>query len=176
MSRKDANWLLSVSKAVQEEVDRNCLPPQEGTRARGGSVVPLSIVKDTRGYIDRIANQVNGTYENGWYDGCAVMIRRLLETLIIETFEHHNLAERIKLPNDPYGNFMQLGDLISKMIDEKSWNLTRNAKQALPRLKDVGDKSAHSRRFLAQRADIDKIQPDVRLVVQELVFLSGLKK
>ena len=42
-------------------------------------VIPLSVVRGTRGYIERVANQINGTYENGWYDACAVMIRRVLE-------------------------------------------------------------------------------------------------
>ncbi len=73
------------------------------------------------------------------------------------------------------GDFFYLSDLISCTLNETSWNLSRNAKQALPKLKDIGDKSAHSRRFNAVRNDIDKISPDLRVVVQELVYLSGLK-
>ena len=176
MSRQLAKQILAASKEIQTEVDTFYCPPEEGGRVRHGSVVSPSIVKGTRSYIERIAQQVNGTYESGFYDACAVMIRRLIETLIIETFEHHGIANRIKNGRDPQGNFLQLGDLVSRTLSETSWNLTRNAKQVLPRLKDVGDRSAHSRRFLAQRSDIDRIQPDVRLIVQELVLLSGLRK
>jgi hypothetical protein len=68
-----------------------------------------------------------------------------------------------------------LRDLIGLCVAESSWNLGRNCKQALPKLKDIGDKSAHSRRYLAQRGDIDPLLSDIRLVVQELVFLAGLK-
>lgn len=135
-------------------------------------VVPMSIVEGTRGYVERVALQVNGTYERGWYDACAVMIRRLVETFIIETFEAHNLAEKIQ---DANRDFLQLGDLIARTLSEKSWNLSRNTKRALPELKDIGDLSAHNRRYLAHKGDIDKITTGLRVVVQELVHLSGLK-
>jgi hypothetical protein len=100
------------------------------------------------------------------------MIRRLIETLIIESFENNNIAAAIK---NSTGDFLYLSDLISKTLSEPSWNLSRNARQALPKLKDIGDKSAHSRRFNAVRNDIDKINQEIRVVVQELIYLAGLK-
>ena len=84
----DARNLLSAAKAIQADISKELGPPEEGLRSVTQSVLPFSVVRNTRGYIERIANQVNGTYENGWYDACTVMIRRLLETLIIEAFEH----------------------------------------------------------------------------------------
>ena len=119
-----------------------------------------------------MVNQINGTYENAWYDACAVMIRRLVETLIIEVFEHHKIANKIKTPA---GDFPYLSDLITHTLNETSWNLTRNAKQALPKLKNIGDLSAHSRRYNANHDDIDKIINDLRVCVQELLYLAGLK-
>ena len=112
------------------------------------------------------------TYENGWYDGCAVMIRRLLETLIVEVFENYKIATKIQNPN---GDFYYLSDLISCTLSETSWNLSRNSRQSMPKLKTVGDLSAHSRRYNAHKSDIDNIIPDLRVVVQELLYLAGLK-
>lgn len=66
-------------------------------------------------------------------------------------------------------------ELRTYTLKETSWNLSRNAKQALPKLKNVGDLSAHSRRYNAQRADIDKVISDLRIVVQELIYLAGFK-
>jgi Domain of unknown function (DUF4145) len=163
---------ITAAKAINQEVRTKLGPPPEGGLSKGHPVVLASIVRNTRGYIERAANQANGCYENGWYDACAVMLRRLLETLIIETFEHHKIDAKIK---NNAGDFLFLRDLIERTISEKAWNLSRNCKQAMPRLKDVGDKSAHSRRYIAQRGDIDKLVPDVRVVIQELVYLSGLK-
>lgn len=140
---------------------------------RHGHEKHVPIHQDIQQYtLERITHQINGTYSNGWYDSCAVMIRRLLETLIIETFESHHIAHVIK---NQAGDFLYLSNLISTALSEPTWNLTRNAKQALPKLKDIGDKSAHSRRYNAVRNDIDKLNSEIRVVVQEFVYLAGLK-
>lgn len=164
--------LLGV-RQLRDSVRAKNPPPAEGAPSADEAVIYFSLVRNTRGYIERIVHQINGSYERGWYDASAVMIRRLVETLIIETFEKHGIASKIQNSN---GDFFFLRDLITASLNETSWNLGRNAKQALPRLKEVGDQSAHSRRFIAQRQDIDKVMGDLRIVVQELVTLADLKK
>ncbi len=163
---------FQVARAINLDVRKELGPPEEGRIVSSSAIVPRSLVRGTRGYLEKVANQANGCYENGWYDSCAVMLRRLLETLIIETFEKFSLAHKIK---NSQGDFLYLRDLISACLSEPAWNLSRNCKQALPKLKDVGDKSAHSRRFNAQRGDIEPLSADLRLVVQELLYLAGLK-
>jgi Domain of unknown function (DUF4145) len=168
----EARNILAAAKAIQGDIARELGPPEEGLRSATQSVIPFSVVRNTRGYIERVVNQVNGTYENGWYDACTVMIRRLLETLIIEAFEHHGIAATIK---NNTGEFFYLKDLIDKCVQESAWNLSRNCKRAMPKVKDIGDKSAHSRRYNAHRGDIDPLLADIRIVVQELVYLAKLK-
>lgn len=147
-------------------------PPDDGVPAESHQVIPPAIVRGTRGYLEKITNQINGGYENGWFDAAAVLMRRLLETLIIESFEHHQISDRIKNSN---GDYKFLRDLISATIRETSWTLSRNTRSALPGLKDLGDRSAHSRRYIAHRQDIDGLRTEFRGVVQELVFLAALK-
>jgi hypothetical protein len=166
-----AKFALSIAKTIQQEIPQRSKPPEEGLLPESEQVIAHSLVRNTRGYIEKIAYQINGTYEHGWYDACAVMIRRLVETLIIEAFEKHGIANKIQ--NN--GDFLFLRDLITATLNEPAWNLGRNTKQALPKLKDVGDRSAHSRRFVAHRSDIAKITSDLRIVVQELIYLAGLK-
>jgi hypothetical protein len=161
-----------AAKAIDIDVRKELGPPDEGLLADTQAVIPRSIVRGTRGYIEKVANQANGCYEKGWYDACAVMIRRLIETLIIEAYEKHSIANKIQ---NSQGDFFFLRDLISCCLSETAWNLSRNCKQALPQLKDIGDKSAHSRRFVAQRGDLDPKLSDIRLVVQEFLYLSDLK-
>lgn len=163
---------LEVAKKIQEEVPRFGTPPSEGAISPSEMVFPHTLVKGTRGYIEKIAYQINGSYGSGWYDACAVMLRRLIETLIIEAFECHKIEDKIK---DQNGDYLYLSDLITKTLIEPSWNLGRNAKKTLPRLKNLGDLSAHSRRFVAHREDIEKVIPDIRTVMQELVYLAKLK-
>lgn len=163
---------FAAAKAIDLDVRRELGPPEEGLLAATNLVIPRSLLRGTRGYLEKVANQANGCYEHGWYDACAVLLRRLIETLIIESFEKHALADRIK---NPQGDFLYLRDLIAHCLSESAWNLSRNCKQALPKLKDLGDKSAHSRRYVAQRGDLDPLLPDIRVSVQELLYLAGLK-
>lgn len=165
--------LFAVAKAIQEDVDVELGPPEEGLVPNSHHVIMSSLTRGSRSYIVSIANQINGAYENGWYDACAVMIRRFVETFLIETFERHGAAQKIKLSGS--GDYMFLRDMINVTLTETAWNPSRNLKAALPRLKDVGDKSAHNRYFVARRGDIQPLLGDIRTVVQELMLQSGLK-
>jgi hypothetical protein len=114
---------------------------------------------------------MNGCFTNGWYDACAVMMRRLIEIVIIEAFEHKKLGGKIK---DAQGNYLHLSDLISRVTSEQAFPLSRNSKQMLPQLRDVGHLSAHSRYYLARKPDIEKARPGCRVVVEEFLHLAGL--
>ena len=164
--------ILSKVKLLNDDLRAKNPPPEDTGHSAEQPIIYLSLVKNTRGYLEKLAHQINGTYENGWYDGCAVMIRRLIETLIIECFESKAIAHKIQ---NSTGDFVYLSELISATLSEPSWNLGRNTKKSLKSLKDIGDKSAHSRRFVAQRRDIDKVIPDIRNVIQELVYLASWK-
>lgn len=164
--------ILELAKDLHESTLKVYRPPDEGFRAESEKVIPMSIVRNTRGYIMQVANQINGCYEKGWYDACAVMIRRLVETLIVETFENKGIANKIM---NSQGDFLVLDEMIDKVLAEPAWNLTRNTKKALPRLKKIGDLSAHSRRYNAHFKDIESLVDDVRVVVQEFIYLAFSK-
>jgi hypothetical protein len=135
------------------------------------SIFPLNLLTKTRrGYLIAIGREMNGCFESGWYNACAVMMRRLLETSIIEAFEAHHLEGQIK---NPQGEFFQLTALIATALAETAWNLSRNTKQALPNLRDIGHTSAHARRFTAQKSDIERVQPHCRIALEEFLHLAG---
>lgn len=163
---------VTAARAIHLEISEHLGPPEEGLPADGHSLLPRTIFRNTRGYLERVLNQANGAYSRGWYDAAAVMVRRLVETLIIEVFEKHGIAAKIKNAN---GDFLFLKDLIDRTLNEGTWNLGRNTRSALPRLKDVGDKSAHSRRYNAVRSDLDALKDDLRVVAEELLVLAGMR-
>ncbi len=134
---------------------------------------PLELVRETRGYVERIAEQACGSYDQGWYDSAAVMIRRLLEILIIESFESHGLTGRIQKPD---GTFYYLQDLVTLTLNETTWTLGRNVKKGLPNLREIGNQSAHGRRYIARKTDLDNVKKELRLTIEELVILSKLRK
>ena len=165
--------LLNVAKSVQETSDTCLLPPVEITPIDKHIVLSQSLFNSTRGYLGNIVYQINTSYENTCYDACSVMIRRLIEILIIETYEHNDIEHKIKNPN---GDFLSLDDLINCFLSDSTWNLNRNTKRGLRNLKILGDLSAHARRYNTNRIDLDKVIQDLRVIAEELLYLSGLKK
>ena len=163
---------LRLAKRLQAEAPATYVPPSEGTRPDTQQVLPHAMVSGTRGYLEKIVFQINGCYEKGWFDGCAVMMRRLLEILIIECFEAKGLAAKVR---DRAGNYYFLDGLVKEALTEQTWNLGRETKRALPKLKDTGNRSAHGRRYAAHREDIDLLILDFRIACQELLYLSGLR-
>lgn len=107
--------LVATAKAISSDLSDQLLSPEEGLLSKTQPVVFISLVRGTRQYIENIANQANGAYENGWYDASAVMLRRLVETLIIEAFEHHQIDSKIKNAD---GDFFFLRDLVARTLAE----------------------------------------------------------
>lgn len=136
-----------------------------------GGVIPLEILTLTnRSYLVTIGRQVNACYATGCFDAAAVMMRRLLETSIVEAFEGKGIDDQIK---DDQGQFFQLSKLIDKAMSEK-WNLPKNVKKELGELRDLGHRAAHSRYTLTRKADIDKHLGVYREAVEAFLHLSGL--
>ena len=135
------------------------------------TILSRNLFDGTRGYIEKVVRQINASYDAGLYDCCAVMCRRLLETLIIEVYEHVKRSDDIKGKD---GHFLMLADLVKTIGSDPAFNLSRNAQRGLDEFKRLGDLSAHNRRFNAQKNDIDQIQAGLRVSTEELLHLAGL--
>ena len=161
----ERNLLHELKTKKWQSISANSVSEDEG-------LFPLSLIAKTRrGYLMTVGRQMNGCFASGWYDAAAVMMRRLLETSIIEAFEAHHIDAKIK---NAQGEFLQLSDLVGAAVAETSWNLSRNTKKALPNLRDVGHISAHSRRYTAQKGDISKVSQDARIAIEEFLHLANL--
>jgi hypothetical protein len=44
-----------------------------------GTILPPALYEHTRGYIEKLAKQINRSYEENIFGGCAVLMRRLEE-------------------------------------------------------------------------------------------------
>jgi hypothetical protein len=140
--------------------------------AHRDSVIPQDVVVGTRGYIERVVEQVNKSFDAQLYDCTAVMCRRLLETLIVEVYESKGRALDIKAAD---GNFLMLSGLLDRLEKDSSIHVSRNGLAGLKAFKTLGDLSAHNRRFNARQSDIERIRDGLRVSVEELVHLASFK-
>ncbi|HEY7312238.1 MAG TPA: hypothetical protein VH643_22940 [Gemmataceae bacterium] len=102
-----------------------------------------------------------------------MMIRKLAEILIIAVYEHKGVAPEIKGPD---GNFLMLSKLIDNIKTKTAWNLGRETKPCLDKMKELGDRAAHHRHYVARKVDVDSLQSGLRVTVDDLLNHAGLKK
>jgi hypothetical protein len=135
------------------------------------SVLSRAMFRGTRGYLEKVVNQINASYDAGLYDCSAVMCRRVLETLLIELYEKHHRALEIKGGD---GQFFMFSGLLGVFETDAQFHASRNTIRGLKDFKTLGDLSAHNRRFNASKDDIDRIRDGLRVAAEELLHMAGL--
>lgn len=137
------------------------------------TVLPTEWFQGTRPFLERIAHQINGTYQFGFYDACATLCRRLVESLIIEIYIHLRRVPEIRRDNA----FFMLEALITKICNDNTITLSRNAPSTMAEIKTIGDTAAHDRNYITEQIDM----PDVFLVryrrlIRELMGMAGIAR
>jgi hypothetical protein len=137
-----------------------------------GAILPPEWFQGTRFYLERLSHQINGAYEYGFYDGSAVLCRRLMESLILEVYISKGLHHEIK----PGGTFLMLDGLIAHIRSHETIVLSRNAPKTMEAVKQLGDSAAHDRTYITQANDIDDLKAPYRRLIQELMTMSGISR
>ncbi|MFN0118587.1 MAG: DUF4145 domain-containing protein [Elusimicrobiota bacterium] len=135
-------------------------------------ILPDSLISPTRGYIENLSKQINASYNNNIYDGCAVLMRRLLEILLIHSYEEQNRLTDIS-EGDSYKN---LAYIINYTISNKPFRLSKEVFETLDDFRNIGNFSAHKIQYNSKRKDIDNVRLRYRLTVEELLYVSKIKK
>lgn len=135
------------------------------------AVIPNEWVAGTRLYLIKIVHQINGSYDSGFYDCCAAMCRRLLESLLIETYIVQKRTHEIQKG----GVFVMLDQLIKYAKSDSNLTLSRNTPKTMEEVKQLGDTAAHDRTYVTDQSDIDILRAKFRRVIQELLSLTGIR-
>ena len=67
-----------------------------------------------------------------------------------------------------------LRDLVGRVNSPGGLTLGRDSRKCLVDVKELGDRSAHNRRYNAVKPDLDKIQ--IRVLADELINLACLRQ
>ncbi|SRR6266404_1875016 len=137
-----------------------------------GAVIPSEWLSATRPYLEKIVYQINAAYDYGMFDACAVLCRRLMESLIIETYLHQKRHSEIQTN----GVFLMLDGLITHIVADSHITLSRNAPKTMREIKQLGDTAAHDRTYITPQVDIDDLKARYRRLIQELLSTAGISK
>lgn len=136
-------------------------------------ILPFDLYKNTRQNVERIADQINKSFYFGIYDGCAVLMRRLIEMLLISAFQEHGIKQEIL---DSDGFFLPLSAIVKIALGNTELNLTRNARENLGLFVEKGNLSAHNPFYNARKRDIEIAQSKFRQLVEELFYTAKILK
>lgn len=143
------------------------LPRAEGTGI-GVSGQPYYLPPEMRHLLPHLLghvfDQVQGCFSFQFWDAQLVMLRKLTESLIIAAYEKAGRPNEIT--NN--GNYLPFGELCGKAKSGSPLVLSRDSKNALDSVKQLGDNAAHNPRFVAKRSDMEKIQNGSRILIEDL--------
>jgi hypothetical protein len=134
-------------------------------------IIPTGLFENTRPYLETLVIQINGTYQRGFYDACAVMCRRLLECLLLLAFER---AEKGEVIRDASGEYLAFADIIGLASSNKHIKLARGAAAVMGKIDNVGDLAAHHPTYTTRRKDIDDQRLAFARVISELTRLAEI--
>lgn len=134
------------------------------------SIIPDLIFKDSPKNIRLLCQQINASYENSLFDCTAVMMRRLVEVLLILTYQKLNLEKDII---DINGNYFTLDRIMNLASQNVELNLTPSTKKQMKIFQDLGNFSAHKIWYNCTKSDIEPHLSKFRSTIEELMYKAG---
>lgn len=122
-------------------------------------------------YISRLLPQLNGAFDNGWYEATAMILRRLVETLIIELYTRRSCQSEIQ--DKTTNEYLMLKALIDKLNGDPRFGMQSRVITGLKAVKDLGDIAAHDFKIRIRKTDLDRIQTSTRVAIERLIFVIG---
>jgi hypothetical protein len=132
-------------------------------------IVPTGLFENTRPYLEALVLQINGTYQAGFYDACALMCRRLLECMLLLALER---AGKSEVTRDPDGEYLKFADIIQLASSNRHIKLPRGAGAVLGKIEYL---AGHHPTYTTRQKDIDEQRLGFRRVISQLVHLAKIK-
>ncbi|MEQ1932626.1 MAG: hypothetical protein ABL962_01920 [Fimbriimonadaceae bacterium] len=133
-------------------------------------IVPHDLSVGSDGFVESICQQINVCYEYEMHDSCAVMMRRIIESQLIGLFSKSGFDSVIRGDDNEY---LMLAPIIRITNGKEYIKLSRQSKESLELVKDIGDRAAHHRSYLTRKNDIDIVASKFRALLHELLTYNG---
>ena len=136
-----------------------------------GSII---LYENTRGFISKLAIQINISYDQKIADACAVLMRRMIEILLILSYRAQSRENEIKEPGSD--QFKNLTSIVNYTISNKVLNIQKDTAEVLHDFRELGNFSAHGIQYNCRIEEISKIKRSYRFAVEDLLYTAQIKK
>lgn len=138
------------------------------------TIIPNDMFNCISTNFQSLYKQINASYENNLYDCTAVLMRRLLESLLVLSYQNAGIESEIMDKNNSY--HISLDGIIKNAMQNNVLALSANTKKDLSLFKDLGNYSAHKIWYNCTQQDIKPHIMEYRVIIEELLYKSGIKK
>lgn len=136
-----------------------------------GTVLPDALFSSLPANVQSLCKQINASYEKNLFDCTAVIMRRLLESLLVLSYQRAGIEADIM-----NGNYHVTLDKIIKNAEQNTTlALSSNTKKDMALFKDLGNYSAHKIWYNCTQGDIPPHILKYRAIIEELMYKAGLK-
>lgn len=136
-----------------------------------GTVLPDALFSSLPANVQSLCKQINASYEKNLFDCTAVIMRRLLESLLVLSYQRAGIEADIM-----NGNYHVTLDKIIKNAEQNTTlALSSNTKKDMALFKDLGNYSAHKIWYNCTQGDIKPHILKYRAIIEELMYKAGLK-
>lgn len=136
------------------------------------TILPKEVFDGLQNNFQKLCKQINASYENNLFDCTAVMMRRLLESLLILSFQNNGIDDEII---DENGRNYSLDKIIKNAEQNITLKLSFNAKKDMSKFKELGNYSAHKIWFNTAKSDIEPNILKFRAIIEELIYKAKLR-
>ena len=158
------NWIEDIKKWNVEDTT--------SVIKHNDTILPKDIFEDLQNNFQKLCKQINASYENNLFDCTAVMMRRLLEGLLILSFQNNGIDDEII---DENGRNYSLDKIIKTAEKNKTLKLSSNSKKDMSKFKELGNYSAHKIWFNTSKSDIEPNILKFRAIIEELIYKAKLR-
>lgn len=136
-----------------------------------GTVLPDDLFSSLPVNVQSLCKQINASYENNLFDCTAVVMRRLLESLLVLSYQKNGIESQIM--NGIH--HVTLDKIIKNAEQNTTLALSSNTRKDMALFKDLGNYSAHKIWYNCTQGDIRPNILKYRVIIEELMYKAGLK-
>lgn len=138
-----------------------------------GTILPEPLFAELPPNVQSLCKQINASYENNLFDCTAVIMRRLLESLLVLSYQNAGIENEIM---DKSGKrHIMLDGIIKNAEQNTTLSLSANTKRDMALFKELGNYSAHKIWYNCTQQDIKPHALRYRAIIEELMYKAGLK-
>lgn len=159
------HWIEDIKKWGQEGIT---------SVQQSGTILPDALYNGLQSNIQSLCKQINASYENNLFDCTAVIMRRLLESLLVLCYQNSGIEADIMDKSGLY--HISLDKMIKNAEQNTTLAFSANTRREMALFKDLGNYSAHKIWYNCTQQDIKPHILKYRTIIEELMYKSGTKK